>query len=177
MCVREDTCVKKAGLFGAKEPFLIPEERVKCLKCLSGLVVEHLSIYDSGVFEQLLLGSKTELARHCESNEGIVGGREDVEWLGDGREVVGEVDVVKLEIPLEMLDLIGRVLVLTHALRIRWSRSDRYASYRRSPDSSMAVSLLFIVHRCSLPDGTGCTGLRVSGCVGRRNGSAPLGDA
>lgn len=59
MCVRKDTCVKQAGLLGIKEPLLVPEERVKCLECLFGLVVERLGIYDGGVFEQLLLGSKT----------------------------------------------------------------------------------------------------------------------
>jgi hypothetical protein len=106
MCVRKDTRVKKAGLLGTKEPLLVPEKRVKCLECLSGLVVERLSIYDSGVLEQLLLGSKTELARYCESDERIVGGREDIEWLGDGREVVREVYTVELQRSLEMLYLI-----------------------------------------------------------------------
>jgi hypothetical protein len=105
MCVRKDTCVKKAGLLGPKEPLLIPEERVKRLECLSGLGVECLSIYDGGVLEQLLLGSQTKLARYCESDEGIVGGREDVEWLGDGREVIREVYAVELGRSLEMLYL------------------------------------------------------------------------
>jgi hypothetical protein len=72
MGVRKDTCVKKAGLLGTKEPLLIPEERVKRLECLSGLGVECLSIYDGGVLEQLLLSSKTQLVRYCESDEGIV---------------------------------------------------------------------------------------------------------
>ena len=83
------------------------------------MVVERLSVYDCRVFEQLLLGSKTELARYCESDEGVVGGWEDVEWLGDGREVVREVYAVELRWPLEMLLEIVRALVLTHALRIR----------------------------------------------------------
>jgi hypothetical protein len=65
----------------------------------------------------------------------------------------------------------------TQALRIRWSSRLRYASYRRSPGSSTAFSLLFMAHRCSLPDGTGCDCLYGSGDEGSRKGSEPLGDA
>jgi hypothetical protein len=65
----------------------------------------------------------------------------------------------------------------THALRIRWSRSDKYASYRRSPGSSIAFLLLFIAHLCSFPLGTGWMCLYGSGEAGIMNGRAPLGDA
>jgi hypothetical protein len=87
---------------------------------------------------------------------------------------VGEVDAVELG----MLAIIHMHLHRCHtqALRIRWSSRLKYASYRKSPDSSIAFSLLFMAHRCSLPDGTGCDCFD-SGDEGSMKGNEPLGDA
>lgn len=41
----------------------------------------------------------------------------------------------------------------------------------------MDLQLLFMVHRCSFPDGTGGAGLEGSDEAGRRKGREPLGDA
>jgi hypothetical protein len=88
---------------------------------------------------------------------------------------MGEVDAVELAmLAVIHMDSWG---YRTQALRIRWSSRLRYASYRKSPDSSIAFSLLFMAHRCSLPDGTGCDCLYGSGDEGSIKGNEPLGDA
>lgn len=73
--------------------------------------------------------------------------------------------------------LINFLVLHTHALRIRWSRSAKYASYRKSPGSSTDFLLLFMPHFCSLPEGTGGMCLYRSGEAGIKKGRAPLGEA
>jgi hypothetical protein len=54
---------------------------------------------------------------------------------------------------------------------------DTWGYRTQAPDSSIAFSLLFMAHRCSLPDGTGCDCLYGSGDEGSIKGNEPLGDA
>lgn len=97
MRVRKDTGVEQARVFCAEEPVAVSKQRVERRESLLCLVVQRLRADDCGELQQLLLSSKTQLARYCEADKGIAGCWQDVEWLGDGREVVREVDAVELE--------------------------------------------------------------------------------